>query len=349
MEIKKYHKGDGHLLSHVDRSTREIDATKPYESGILSTPNASDIDPSRSHLNFNLSENNRHLTDVLDYIRETTGRPVRKNAVLFFSTWVVMPKQYQKFDGDLEFAHHFFEDIYDTLLLFYGLEDSDVASAWVHMDETRPHLHLYTSPIYRAEDGTLSNCFERVVPKRKYWKLHSFTEDMMRSKGWEDIELMSGTTREGNWAVRDLKRNGAKEKVRELNELLAKKQAELDQLNQNVNSQTELLRKFMKEEREKENRLRELQESTEILQGEMDRLNRDILRSRTELAKQGTPDAETKILLNHKKELIRSLIEHPENLTAGERMELMNLNNKNQKEGLYDIHQRGIDKRGHIL
>jgi hypothetical protein len=35
------------------------------------------------------------------------------------------------------------------------------------------------------------------------------------------MEIKKYHKREGNWAVRDLKRNGAKEKVRELNELLA--------------------------------------------------------------------------------------------------------------------------------
>lgn len=340
MEVKKYHMGDGHLMGHVDPINRE---GKEPPKGV--TPNMSNIDPTRSHLDFNLSPNNRRMKEQLQYIKDVTGKTVRKNAVVFFSTWVTMPKQYQTFDSDVEFAHHFFQDIYDTLLLFYGLEEEDVVSAWVHMDETRPHIHLFATPIYREEGKDPICYFDRVLPKRKFWKLHPFTEDMMKAKGWEDIHLMTGHTRDGNWAVKDLKRNGALEKLKELEQDLSKRQEELSALQQDASQQSLLLERFRKEEKEKEERLRQLAQQADEKQEELNRINQTLLQKRTDayqMEKQSDHDAE--LILRHKADVKRLLLAHPNLLTKEEWNQL-----EGKNYGISHIHDQGTRTRGHLL
>jgi hypothetical protein len=322
MEIRKFHQSEARMLAHVDRSTMDPDRPIPTSP----TPNQSNIDPKRSHLNFNLAPNNRRLNSQIDYITRVTGRKPKKTAVLFFSTWVVLPEQYKEHDLDLPYCHEFFQKVYDTLLMFYGLIEDDIASAWVHMDETRPHMHFYATPIYRREGERPRNYFDLVCPVRKYWKLHPFVEDMMRANGYPDIHMMNGRIKDGNWAVRDLKRNGALEKMKALEEGLSKKQNELSALDNQANDKARLLAQFEEEQREKEEKLLALEQSIQKQQDQLDHLDQDVLIQRTKVyrAKQDKDkmDPESEILLAHKDEIKSLLLSRPDVLSLKERKEL---------------------------
>lgn len=166
----------------------------------------SSIDPDRSYLNFNLSDNNRHHREQMRYVMQKTKKKVRKNAVLSFSTIVTLPTIYfERARSNPQFVKQFFQDIYQCLLEYYGLQASDVASSWVHMDETTPHMHFIATPLITKEDGTQSLYFDKVVDRHTYHDLHQTIEQMMVAKGYDDIQLLNDATKDGNKTIRQLK------------------------------------------------------------------------------------------------------------------------------------------------
>jgi archaellum component FlaC len=100
------------------------------------------IDRTKTHLNYNLSPGH----DPQETIREAVaaseavlGHRVRKDAVLMVDWVITAPK-------DLKPASQrmFFETSSDFLAERYGKDN--VLGAWVHMDETTPHMHFAFMP-----------------------------------------------------------------------------------------------------------------------------------------------------------------------------------------------------------
>lgn len=107
------------------------------------------IDPSRTPENYNLGPE-RDCTQVEFINRRIASldlkRAPRKDAVRMIDTVVTLPGTYH---GDVR---EFFEAVKDTLDEIFGAQNC--VSAWVHMDETTPHMHYASVPI--TEDGRLS-------------------------------------------------------------------------------------------------------------------------------------------------------------------------------------------------
>ena len=236
MQIKKIKQSNNYIFDHCDRTDG-----KAYNT-------TSDIDPARSHLNFNVAENNRHRREQLLYIREQTHKPVRSNAVSCFALVLTLPKNYAFMKNDIMTLRSFFSDAYVCIRDFFGLKDSDIASSWVHMDETTPHMHFLGTPLWR-ENGNCSLFYDKVIPREKYRTYHPVIEQMMREKGWNKIELLNGATRDGNLTVQQLKAKTLKEKNDALEQTISSLSTEQDRLNASIQG----LFKFQKDlEKEKE-------------------------------------------------------------------------------------------------
>ena len=218
MNIIKNKNNNAHCYLHMDRTYNK---DGKYHG-------TSSIHPERSGLNFNVSRNNRHRSEQMEYIKETIKpkRTIKKNAVISFTTIVDLPEPYfercQKNYGEIE---RYFKDIYESLKEYYEVEEEDVVSAWVHMDETTPHMHFIATPIVREEER-IRLSFDDKVPYKQYCRLHTEIEKKMRERGWEDIELINGKTRNGNKSLAELKKetmlsndNEIKEKKEELIEI----------------------------------------------------------------------------------------------------------------------------------
>lgn len=313
MEIRKFHPYETSVFTHCDRTYLD-------EHQMVDGTGASAIDPARTHLNFNVSENNRHSREQMNYIIGETGKKPRKNAVVIFSTWVTLPRQYEEHDEDVPFLKHFFTDIYDTLLLFYGLTPEDIASAWVHLDETTPHMHFLATPLVREPDKTRLS-FDDKVTLVKYHKLHPFTENMMIEKGWTDCRLLTGTTRDGELSFRNLKRKSAIDRMKEIEEAKTKAEEALQSANEKIRSQKALLLRFEREQREKEEKIRGQEEQIQLKNQELDRLNQDLLIVKTNVSAERARKIDTveDVLIRNQTLAAKALLEHPERLTAKDR------------------------------
>ncbi len=186
MNIEKMKNSNSYIYQHVDRT---YNAEHEYHG-------RSYIDPDRSDLNFNISKNNRHHKEQKEYIQSQVHKTIKKNAVLSFSCITTLPRNYkEKAKTDPTLIPNFFQDIYEITLDYFHLTEDDVASAWVHMDEQSPHMHLLLTPLYRYKENDEEKTvlyFDKVVPRQAYQGFHQFVETKMHERGWIDLDLQNG-------------------------------------------------------------------------------------------------------------------------------------------------------------
>lgn len=142
----------GHMLAHYRRDASSLERDN--------------IDPSRTPENYNLCER----PDPLGFVDARIGeldlkRAPRKDAVRMIDTVVTLPATYH---GD---TREFMEAVKETLDGIFGAENC--AGAYVHMDETTPHMHYASVPV--TEDGRLSakSLLNRTFMKRFHDRLET--------------------------------------------------------------------------------------------------------------------------------------------------------------------------------
>lgn len=154
--IEKYQASAlGNMLGHYER---RAELEHGYER--------SNIDPSRTPENYNLCER----PDPLGFVDERIAaldlkRAPRKDAVRMIDTVVTLPAAYH---GD---TREFMAAVKETLDGIFGAENC--AGAYVHMDETTPHMHYASVPV--TEDGRLSakSLLNRTFMKRFHDRLEA--------------------------------------------------------------------------------------------------------------------------------------------------------------------------------
>ena len=189
-----------------------------------------DIDTSRSHLNYELTERDRELSyksQIEDYINENkvSERAIRKDAVLC-DEWIITSDKafFEKLDQ--EKTRDFFETAKNYFAENYGEEN--IAYASVHLDESTPHMHTGVVPF---ENGKLSSkaMFDREELKKiqdelpKYMNEHGF--DLQR--GELNSEAKHKTVAEFK---KDLATTEVQQELDRLNEVLKEKYEELDKI-----------------------------------------------------------------------------------------------------------------------
>ena len=261
----------GNMCAHYDRSAE-------LERGVT----RDNIDPERTHRNYNLRPNEEGVSQV-QFINERIAslalkRAPRKDAVRMCDCLVTMPKG---FDGD---QREFFEAVCHTLDDLFG--EGNCISAWVHLDEMTPHLHYAFVPV--TEDGRLSakDKLNRAFMQRFHARLEEgvshllgvnrvglmLTEDERNERGGEYVGLEE---------YKEAKRQT--EATQERLERLRREVEEVEPLAQGIAGSVETLRAARKDgsrERDLEEENRRLRERVSHLEGEAGRLERDVERLR---------------------------------------------------------------------
>lgn len=125
-----------------------------------------DIDPERTHLNYELHGEGcflprKYAAEVDERIaaNRTSGRKVRKDAVKLVEGIITASPEF--FEGKSEEeCRRFFEDAYEFVKAEMGAEN--MIHFTVHMDETTPHAHWGAVPI---KDGQLYELQDAVASK----------------------------------------------------------------------------------------------------------------------------------------------------------------------------------------
>lgn len=174
MHVEKY-KADamGGMLQHYERRA-ELERGYRREN----------VDPGRTALNYNLGP--ERLGSQADFVRariESLGLPraPRKDAVRFCDAVLTLPATFPATR-----SREFFEAAYAFLEERYGAEN--VVSAWVHMDESTPHMHFCWVPV--TPDGRLSA--KDVVGRADLKTLHGDLRDYLEPRLGVPCDVLLG-------------------------------------------------------------------------------------------------------------------------------------------------------------
>lgn len=256
--IEKYQASAlGNMLGHYER---RAELEHGYER--------ENIDPERTHLNYNLCERESPLGFVDERIGELDlKRAPRKDAVRMVDTVVTLPQSYE---GDVR---EFMVAVKETLDGIFGAENC--VGAWVHMDETTPHMHYASVPV--TEDGRLSakSLLNRTFMKRFHDRLESGVCERL---GIERAGLTLTDDERGQRAGRYVglsEYKAAQEQVRrkelrsmELNTEIADKEGDLVELDSAIEDRQLELKDLGEQVRQEQRRLESVRRAIEERQME---------------------------------------------------------------------------------
>lgn len=169
------------------------------------------IDTEKTHLNYNLAahQNMNQLDFIHKRLKEV--RCQKRADVKIFCDWVVtMPK-----DLPVEERDRFFQHTYVFLENKYGKEN--IVSAWVHMDETTPHMHFAFMPIVPDKRrGGYKVSAKECITKQELKTFHNKLSDYLEETLGHKVSILNGATIEGNRSIAELRRQSAAERLKEI-------------------------------------------------------------------------------------------------------------------------------------
>lgn len=176
----------GHMLAHYDRTH---------------SSSTSLIDESRTALNHNLAGIDQPLPQ-LDFLHKRLGeiKVMKRADVNVMCDWIVTaPKELTPEELPL-----FFNETYKFLNERYGKEN--VISAYVHMDETTPHIHYSFVPVVIDKKKGIPKLSAKERITRK--DLNTFHPDLtkhMTAVFGRDIGIQNDATALGNQTIKQLR------------------------------------------------------------------------------------------------------------------------------------------------
>ena len=220
----------GHMFAHYDRTH---------------SSSTSNIDESRTPLNYNLAEKDQPLS-CLDFLHKRMSeiKVLKRANINVMCDWVITAPE----DLTEEELPVFFDECYKFLNARYGKEN--LISAPVHMDETSPHLHYNFVPVVKDKKKGIPKLSAKECITRK--DLNTFHQDLtkhMTAVFGRDIGILNGATVGGNKTIKQLKQTSEnlkafkavpiEEESSAVYKLLGKdkvvvKRSELDRLNKAV-------------------------------------------------------------------------------------------------------------------
>jgi len=205
--IQKYKKTSlGVITRHFERARRP--------DGEYYNWGNQEIDKTKSYLNYNLHENQNQL----EFIKKRTSevRCLNRANVNLMCAWVITaPKELK--ENELE---KFFKSSYDFFNKKYGEENC--ISAYVHMDETTPHMHYAFVPVVKDKkrEGYKVSADE-LITRRHLQTFHSELDEYMKNSFGRDIGVYTEITKEfGNKKVAELKRETIKKDLEDKKKIL---------------------------------------------------------------------------------------------------------------------------------
>lgn len=196
----------GHLGKHYERGRDESSEYVKFGNP--------EIDPQRTHLNYNLAPQHNHMEFIKQRLSEVYC--LNRKDVNVMCSWVVTAPK----DLDPKQQDEFFKESYKFLENRYGKEN--VISSYVHLDETTPHMHFAFIPVVYDEkkDRYKVSAKERV----NKFELKSFHNDYQEHLDRANVRcnVLNEATREGNKSIDELKRQSATERLQEVNEKASK-------------------------------------------------------------------------------------------------------------------------------
>ena len=241
----KYTKGAmGHLMKHYERGKDE--------NGEYIKFGNEGIDTSLSHLNYNLAPHQNQLDFIHKRLSEV--HCLKRKDVNVMCSWVVTaPKELPE-----EHTKEFFQRTYDFLEKKYGKEN--VVSAYVHLDETTPHIHFSFVPVvFDAKKDRYKVSAKEVLTKSELKSFHKEFQAEMDGFVEEyenefECNVLNGATANGNKTIQELKAeeyemiaDSEREQLNELMDLYSEETIALGELQEEIAELQELKADILEE------------------------------------------------------------------------------------------------------
>lgn len=204
--MKKHTKAScGHMLAHYNRTANNI--------------SNENLDRTRTHLNYNLATHQYMEQNKFVKKRCSEVHCLNRKDVNVMVSWVITAPK------NLPEAKHkdFFKASYDFCKNRYGIQN--VISAYVHMDETTPHMHFAFVPVVKAlkkgkeiEKVSAKECIDKCELRKFHTELQLYLERELDC----EVSILNEATKEGNKSIEDLKRENAIERLQKANEKATK-------------------------------------------------------------------------------------------------------------------------------
>lgn len=214
----------GHITAHFER--RKDDQGEYIKFG------NQEIDASRTPLNYNLGPS-RGISQMEFIRRRTEQANVRKHAsVNVMVSWVVTaPKGLPEAELNL-----FFRETYNFLAKRYGGEnEKNVISAYVHMDETTPHIHFAFVPAAmskrKGKEGQETVSAKDVLTIHELRRFHPELEAHLANVFGFEVGIMNEATKDGNKTIAELKKASIAE---ETEKYISQKYAEIQTIDEKL-------------------------------------------------------------------------------------------------------------------
>ncbi|WP_283109346.1 MobV family relaxase [Thomasclavelia spiroformis] len=216
-----------------------------------------EIDVNKSYKNYNLAIDGNQNEILKNRLSEV--KVLNRADVNVICAWVVtLPKEIEK---DSEEENLFFKEIYKFLENIYG--QKNVISAYVHRDETTPHIHFCFIPVVLDKKKNIEKVSAKELITRK--ELQSFHNDLskyMNNVFKRDIGILNGVTANGNRNILELK-----------NESLERQNNDLLEQNNKLSKQLKLNRELIEEDSKTLNKLQTLKDELNYTGKEIDKIN----------------------------------------------------------------------------
>lgn len=223
--------GAGHLLKHFERAQELNKETGEMEYVKFGNR---DIDPSRTHLNYNLAP--ERPEGQYNFIKQRCSEVycLGRKDVNVLCSWIVTAPE--TLDPSKE--NEFFRASYQTLADNYGEEN--VVSAYVHKDESgRSHMHFAFIPIvYDEKKDRFTVNAKKCVTRTDLRNFHPWLEAELEQRLGYHVDVINEATKDGNKTVSQLKQERELAKQQEA----AEKTAEALKERQKVETEVETLK-----------------------------------------------------------------------------------------------------------
>ena len=179
----------GNILVHCNRS----DPNRTYKN--------QEIHHDRTHWNYNLAPKHEGMTDY-EFMKNRCEefKILKRSNVNWMVSWVItIPADYE---GSQEM---FFKEAYNFMENKYGREN--VISAYVHLDETSPHMHFCFVPVvFDTKKQEYKVNAKVCINRTELLKIHPQMQDYLESKLQTKVNILNGATAEGNKTIEQLKK-----------------------------------------------------------------------------------------------------------------------------------------------
>lgn len=265
--LGKYTRADtGHLFAHYERK-------KDDEGHYIKFGNK-EIDTSRTYLNYNLAPK-RDMSQYA-YLKKRLEdvKCLNRKDVNVMCDWVVTMPQ------DLRYLHpekqeEFFKETYKFLADQY--EEQNVLSAYVHLDETTPHMHFSFIPVVKDKKKGIDKVSAyQLFNKTTLQKFHPALKEHLERTLKVECNVLNGVTENGNRTITELKASQATEKLQKLENSIKDSQEEFkEQLKKKIRLQGEI-NICQNELIEVNNGINDKREELKICQNELYKVNNSI-------------------------------------------------------------------------